>query len=200
MRFFAKLNLICNQANLSYIGHLLSLTQSCEIWYNSGMVILGIDPGYATIGYGVIEKNERGLLRSVDYGIVSTPKDKSITERLLLVREGIQALIERFKPDCVAVEELFFNTNITTGIAVAEARGVILVTAHEMLGKVYEYTPSQVKQAITGSGRADKLQVQYMVQLLLKLPKKPQPDDAADALAIAVAHASTSQRMVSTRT
>jgi len=164
------------------------------------MVILGIDPGYATIGYGVVEKNERGLVQALDYGIISTPKNKPIAERLVLVKEGIQALIERFHPDAVSVEELFFNTNITTGIAVAEARGVILVTAQELVGRVYEYTPSQVKQAITGTGRADKMQVQYMVQLLLKLAKRPQPDDAADALAVAIAHANTNQRLTSTRT
>ena len=164
------------------------------------MVILGIDPGYATIGYGVVEKNERGLVKALDYGIISTPKDKSIAQRLVMIKEGMQALIARYNPQAVAVEELFFNTNITTGIAVAEARGVILLTAQEQVGHVYEYTPSQVKQAITGTGRADKMQVQYMVQLLLKLAKRPQPDDAADALAVAIAHANTNQRLTSTRT
>lgn len=153
------------------------------------MIILGIDPGYATIGYGVIKK-EGAELSAVDYGVIQTPKDESIPVRLAMLDEAMQAVIEKFKPDAISVEELFFNTNITTGIKVAQARGVILLCAIKKCGQLYEYTPLQIKQALTGNGRAEKQQVQYMVKALLHLPKIPKPDDVADALAAAVCHAS----------
>lgn len=157
------------------------------------MIILGIDPGLATMGYGVIEA-VRGDFRVVDYGVVTTPKDIVLPARLLLLEDGVKELIETFKPDNIAIEELFFSKNITTGIPVAEARGVILLTAVKTLGEeVYEYTPNQIKQAITGYGSADKIQMQHMVQALLKLKSVPRPDDAADALAVALCHAATSR-------
>ena len=152
------------------------------------MIILGIDPGYATIGYGVIEKNG-SFLRAVDYGTIQTPKDESIPVRLAMLDEALTKIIRRFKPDAVSVEELFFNTNITTGIKVAQARGVILVCAIKECGRLYEYTPLQITQALTGNGRADKKQMQYMVKAALNLAQEPKPDDAADALAAAICHA-----------
>lgn len=154
------------------------------------MIILGIDPGYATIGYGIIQK-ERGNLTALDYGVITTPPTESLPVRLAMLDEGMTALIRKCKPDAVAIEELFFNTNITTGIKVAEARGVILLAAVRECGNLFEYTPLQVKQALTGQGRAEKKQVQYMVKSLLHLKTEPKPDDAADALAIAVCHANT---------
>ncbi len=155
------------------------------------MVILGIDPGLATMGYGVINA-ERGNFIAVDYGVVTTPKELTLPERLLQLEEGVKELIDTFKPDNIAIEELFFSKNITTGIPVAEARGAILLTAVKVLGReVYEYTPNQIKQAITGYGGADKMQMQHMVQALLRLKSVPRPDDAADALAVALCHAQT---------
>ena len=156
------------------------------------MRILGIDPGYGTMGYGIIER-ERGNLRAIDYGVIQTPPNESLPVRLAMLDEALRKLIEAHKPDAVAVEELFFNTNITTGIKVAEARGVILLCAIRECGNLYEYTPLQVKQALTGMGRAEKKQVQFMVKALLGLKTEPKPDDAADALAVAVCHANTMQ-------
>lgn len=157
------------------------------------MTILGIDPGLATMGYGVIEA-EHGSFRVVDYGVVTTPKECNLPERLCQLEEGVGELIDTYKPASIAIEELFFSKNITTGIPVAEARGVILLTAVKSLGdEVYEYTPNQIKQAITGYGGADKIQMQHMVQALLRLKNVPRPDDAADALAVALCHAQTSR-------
>ena len=157
------------------------------------MIILGIDPGIATLGYGVLLA-EGGRFSAVDYGVVTTPKGTPLPERLEKLEEGVVALFDRFTPDEVAVEELFFTKNITNGIMVAEARGVILLTANKLVGEeVYEYTPNQIKQAITGYGGADKIQMQLMVQALLRLKKVPRPDDAADALAVALCHAHTSR-------
>lgn len=153
------------------------------------MIILGIDPGYATIGYGVIQK-EGAAITPVDYGVIQTPKEESIPVRLAMLDEALTAIIRKFRPDAVSVEELFFNTNITTGIKVAQARGVILLCAIKHCGKLYEYTPLQIKQALTGNGRAEKRQIQYMVKALLKLKDVPKPDDVADALAAAICHAS----------
>lgn len=154
------------------------------------MIILGIDPGYGTIGFGVIEK-ERGNLKAIDYGVIQTPPSETLPVRLAMLDEALSKLIKKYAPDAVAVEELFFNTNITTGIKVAEARGVILLCAIRECGNLFEYTPLQVKQALTGMGRAEKKQVQYMVKSLLGLKTEPKPDDAADALAVAVCHANT---------
>ena len=141
------------------------------------MIILGIDPGLATMGFGVIE-TERGASKVIDYGVVLTPKEETLPVRLAILEEGVQKLAAKFKPDEIALEELFFNNNITTGINVAQARGV---------------TPLQIKQALTGYGRADKHQMQMMVKTFLRLEKIPRPDDAADALAVALTHAQTNR-------
>ncbi len=154
------------------------------------MIILGIDPGYGTIGYGVIEKNGSKIV-PIDYGVIQTPKDEGIAARLAMIYDTLNVLIKKFNPDEIAVEELFFNTNITTGIKVAQARGVILLSAVHACGSLYEYTPLMVKQSLTGNGRADKKQIQYMVKMMLGLKSEPKPDDAADALAIAICHANT---------
>lgn len=154
---------------------------------------MGIDPGLATMGYGVINA-ERGNFSVIDYGVVTTPKENTLPERLLMIEEGVNNLIDAFKPDNIAIEELFFSKNITTGIAVSEARGVILLSAIKKIGgDVYEYTPNQIKQAMTGYGGADKKQMQLMVQMLLRLKAMPRPDDAADALAVALCHGQTSR-------
>ncbi len=152
------------------------------------MVILGIDPGLAIVGWGVIEyKNSK--VKTIGYGSIETPAHIPTEERLLLIYKGLKQLIDMYHPDQMAVEELFFNTNITTGIRVAEARGVILMCAHGLGVKVFEYTPLQVKQSVVGYGRAEKKQVISMVTMLLGLEKPPKPDDTADALAIALCHA-----------
>jgi len=152
------------------------------------MIILGIDPGFAIVGWGVIESN-KGRIRPLAYGAITTPAHTSIESRLYTISQDISAIIEKYKPDEMAIEELFFNTNITTGISVAEARGVILCTAYKCGVKISEYTPLQVKQAVVGYGKAEKNQVIAMVTSLLKLAKAPKPDDTADALAIAICHA-----------
>ena len=157
------------------------------------MTILGIDPGLATLGYGVIEKNERGEFKAVDYGVVLTPKDESLPVRLAILEEGVKKVLEKYRPDEVAMEELFFSKNITTGIAVAHARGVALLTCVKECGKLYEYTPMQIKQALTGYGKADKHQIQSVVTSMLRLRSIPKPDDAADALAIALCHGFSSR-------
>lgn len=157
------------------------------------MIILGIDPGIATLGYGVIEKDERGHCKALDYGVVVTPKQEGLPVRLAMLEEGIHKILEKHHPDEVAMEELFFSKNITTGIAVAHARGVALLTCVKACGRLYEYTPMQIKQALTGYGRADKKQMQSVVASLLRLSEIPKPDDAADALAIALCHASASR-------
>ena len=157
------------------------------------MRILGIDPGLATVGWGVIDV-ERGKPNVVSYGVILTPKDKKLPERLSIIEEDLKAIISKYKPDEIALEELFFNTNITTGINVAQARGVILLTAVKAcVGKLFEYTPLQIKQALTGYGRAEKRQIQEMTKTFLGLSKVPKPDDAADALAVALTHSQTSK-------
>lgn len=152
------------------------------------MIILGIDPGLAIVGWGVIE-SVSGIVRPIAYGAITTPAHTDIEARLLMIQNDLETVINKYKPDEMAVEELFFNTNITTGIAVAEARGVILCTAHKLGVKISEYTPLQVKQAVVGYGKAEKHQVIAMVTSILKLPAPPKPDDTADAVAIAICHA-----------
>lgn len=151
------------------------------------MRILGIDPGLAIVGWGVIE-SAHGNIRPLAYGAITTPAHTDIEARLLMIERNLTDLIEKYQPEEMAVEELFFNTNITTGIAVAEARGVILCTAHKLGVKISEYTPLQVKQAVVGYGKAEKRQVIAMVTSILKLPAPPKPDDTADAVAIAICH------------
>lgn len=152
------------------------------------MRILGIDPGYATIGFGLVE-TDRGQVHMVTYGAITTPAGLPLSKRLYQIFVDMEELIGQLKPDVIAVEELFFNTNITTGIAVAHGRGVILCAAEKSGIPLYEYTPSQVKLAVTGYGKAEKRQVMDMTKRLLKLKAVPRPDDAADALALALCHA-----------
>ncbi|ADB47888.1 crossover junction endodeoxyribonuclease RuvC [Acidaminococcus fermentans] len=149
------------------------------------MLALGIDPGTAICGYGLV-RLERSRLIPVHYGAVFTDKDMLPERRLNKIYEELTDLIDRYHPDFMSVEKLFFNRNVTTAIAVGEARGVILLTAARAGIPVYGYTPIQVKQAITGTGRANKEQVTYMVQKLLHIEEKPKPDDVADALAIGI--------------
>ena len=156
------------------------------------MRILGIDPGYAIVGYGIIE-NDNGKLRPLDYGAVETPAKLSTTERLVMIEKQLTELVSEVKPDEIAIEELFFNTNITTGIKVAQARGVILLSCSKLCDKLFEYTPLQIKSTVTGNGTANKTQVQFMVRSLLRLKETPKPDDAADALAAAICHALSAQ-------
>ena len=152
------------------------------------MRILGIDPGIAIVGVGLIESN-RGSVRMLQYGAVTTEAGLPLATRLVQIENDMTALIAQLKPDEIAVEELFFSKNITTGIAVAHGRGVILCTAERLGVPIFEYTPMQVKQAVAGYGLADKKQVMDMTKRLLKLKAVPKPDDAADALAIAICHA-----------
>lgn len=152
------------------------------------MRILGIDPGYAIVGYGIIEA-ERGKYSLVDYGAVETSSKLETPARLIAIEREVMHVISEFKPDEIAIEELFFNTNITTGIKVAQARGVIVTVCAKMCDRLYEYTPLQIKSTVTGNGTASKQQVEFMVKSLLKLKQPPKPDDAADALAAALCHA-----------
>ena len=152
------------------------------------MRILGIDPGIAIVGFGLIESN-RGSVRMLQYGAVTTEAGLPLATRLVQIENDMTALIAQLKPDEIAVEELFFSKNITTGIAVAHGRGVILCTAERLGVPIFEYTPMQVKQAVAGYGLADKKQVMDMTKRLLKLKAVPKPDDAADAMAIAICHA-----------
>lgn len=152
------------------------------------MRILGIDPGVAIVGFGLIE-SERGAVRMLQYGAVNTSAGLPLATRLVQIEQDLTQLIQQFKPDEIAIEELFFSKNITTGIAVAHGRGVILCTAEKLGAPIYEYTPMQVKQAVVGYGLAEKKQVMDMTRRLLHLNAVPRPDDAADALAIAICHA-----------
>ena len=156
------------------------------------MIVVGFDPGLATLGYGVLEKNGN-ITKMLDYGVVLTPKEENLAVRLTMLEEGVKKIIETFKPDEIAIEELFFAKNVKTAIAVAHARGVVLLTATKYCGKIFEYTPLQIKQALTGYGRADKNQIQQMVKTTLRLKGIPRPDDAADALAVALCHAQTNK-------
>ena len=156
------------------------------------MRILGIDPGYAIVGYGVVDL-DRARFTPVDYGVITTPAKIPIEDRLLSIYNEACALMDKYKPDAMAVEELFFNSNHTTAIPVAEARGIILLAARQRGIKQFEYTPLQVKSAVVGYGRAEKKQVIAMTTSLLGLPKPPKPDDAADALAIAICHGNTGE-------
>ena len=161
------------------------------------MVILGIDPGVATIGFGVL-RAERGKNTLLQYGVITTPAGIPLSQRLVQISEDMEQLIRQFKPDEMAVEELFFSKNITTGIAVAHGRGVILLAAEKLGVPVFEYTPMQVKQAVVGYGAAQKRQVMLMTQRLLGMKEVPKPDDAADALAIAICHSRSATSLMNT--
>ena len=161
------------------------------------MIILGIDPGVATIGFGLVraERNRNQLLR---YGVITTPPGIPLSNRLLQISNDMEELIHAFHPDEMAVEELFFTKNITTGIAVAHGRGVILLAAEKLGVPVFEYTPMQVKQAVVGYGKAEKRQVMLMTQRLLHMKEIPRPDDAADALALAICHSRAATSLLNT--
>ena len=154
------------------------------------MRILGIDPGFATIGFGLVEA-DRGQVHMVTYGAITTPAGLTLSRRLYQIGTDMEDLIGQLKPDVISIEELFFNTNITTGIQVGHARGVILLACAERGIMPEEYTPAQVKQSVVGYGRAEKKQVMEMTRSILRLPRMPRPDDAADALALAICHAHT---------
>ena len=149
------------------------------------MVILGIDPGLAIVGWGVLECC-KGSFRVMGYGSIQTKAGLPVEERITQIYDSMNIIIDKYKPEVMAIEELFWNTNQKTGISVAEARGTIILAAHKKGLKINEYTPLQVKQAVVGYGRAEKKQVIAMVTSILKLPKPPKPDDTADALAIAI--------------
>jgi len=155
------------------------------------MIILGIDPGIATTGYGVIEKTGHKLV-AVAYGAILTPAGMDLPERLLMLSRELQTIMQTHQPESLGIEELFFNTNVKTAMTVGQARGVVLLVAEQNGIKSTGYTPPQVKSAVCGYGKADKIQVQDMVMRLLNLKAKPKPDDVADALAIAICHAHSS--------
>ncbi len=152
------------------------------------MLILGIDPGTAIMGYGLIKKDGHHLL-PLTYSCWRTPADMPMPQRLKLLYESLEMFLQTYSPDVMAVEELFFNRNTTTALTVGQARGAVLLSAAQNNIAVFEYTPLQVKQAVCGYGKADKKQIQYMVKALLSLKECPKPDDTADALAVAICHA-----------
>lgn len=162
------------------------------------MRVLGIDPGFALVGFGIVDQ-EGSKYNIVDYGVISTTKDESFSTRLAIIYKGMCDLIDTYKPDAIALEELFFFKNQKTVIPVAEARGVIVLAGIQKLGEMYEYTPLQIKQALTGNGRAEKKQIQFMVKSILGLDKVPKPDDAADAVAVAITHLQTNSSLVDNR-
>lgn len=151
------------------------------------MRILGIDPGYAIVGFGVLDYDGRNF-SVVNFGAITTPAGVDFDKRLAMIYSDMCLILDEYKPDALAVEKLYFNTNHTTAIDVAQARGVILLSAAQKLVPIYEYTPLQVKSSIAGYGRAEKHQVQEMTRAMLHLKEVPKPDDTADALAIAIAH------------
>jgi crossover junction endodeoxyribonuclease RuvC len=154
-------------------------------------LVLGIDPGTATTGFGLVRERDDGSLEMVEFGIISTPKEEAAHHRLVQLYDEMKKIIKRHKPDSVGVEKLFFQRNISTAIAVGQARGVVMLAIAQAGLDVAEYTPNEVKQAVAGYGSADKKQVQEMVRVLLSMPSIPKPDDAADALAIAITHIHT---------
>ena len=162
------------------------------------MLVLGVDPGTAILGYGLV-RQEGSALRAVDYGVLTTPAGLALAERLCMLYAGLNQLLARHRPDAASVEQLFFTKNVKTALAVGHARGVTLLALANAGLPIHEYTPLQVKQAVLGRGRGDKLQMQTMVRMLLGLPGIPQPDDAADALAIAICHLNLARYLALTR-
>ena len=152
------------------------------------MLILGIDPGLATVGFGFVEHIGSSTFIAGEYGAVLTSSKMKTEDRLAEIFENVQELVKKYRPDAVSIEKLFFNTNEKTAINVAQARGVILLAVRLAGIPIYEYTPLQIKQALTGYGRAEKKQIMYMVKTILKLKSVPKPDDTADALAAAICH------------
>ena len=162
------------------------------------MLILGVDPGIAIVGYGLI-RYENNRFTPVDYGAIETKSTTPTVDRLIQVHEGLYEIVEKYHPDVAAIEELFFQHNQTTIINVAQARGALLMALARHQVPIFEYTPMQVKQAVTGYGRAEKAQIQAMMRMLLGLPAVPKPDDVADALAIAICHANSHKNLQSFR-
>ncbi len=160
------------------------------------MVVLGIDPGYAIVGWGVIEYHN-GRFKVLGYGAITTQADTPFPERLQIIYNDMSYLFEKYKPDAMSMEKLFYNSNQKTVIDVAQARGVITLAAQMYSCDIFEYTPLQVKQSVTGYGRAEKKQVQEMTKNILSLPLIPKPDDTADALAMAICHAHASGSSIS---
>jgi crossover junction endodeoxyribonuclease RuvC len=152
------------------------------------MRILGLDPGTATTGYGVIDVGSDGRLTAVAYGAITTSPDSPMPERLQHIQRDLQGLLDLYQPESAAIEEVFFGRNVTTAITVGQARGVLLLTLANAGLSIGEYSPPKIKEAVTGYGKADKAQVQMMVRNLLDLEETPRPDDAADGLAVAIAH------------
>jgi len=152
------------------------------------MIVLGIDPGTAITGYGVVQDSPDGRLHEICYGVIRTTPKTPFQFRLKKIHEEIASIIKQHKPEVVAVEELFFGKNSSSALSVGQARGVIVLTAIQADMELYEYKPTQVKQAVTGYGHAEKIQIQRMVKVLLGLPEIPKPDDAADGLALAICH------------
>lgn len=163
------------------------------------MIILGIDPGYAIVGYGVINYSGNHF-EVINYGAVTTEASMDFTDRLMTIYDSISDIIVKYSPEYMSVEKLFFNNNSKTAIDVSQARGVILLSARKNNVKVFEYTPLQVKQAVVGYGRAEKRQVMEMTRILLNLSQIPKPDDTADALAVAICHAHSSGSLMNTFT
>ena len=159
------------------------------------MVILGIDPGYAIVGWGGV-RYESNRFKTLDFGAVTTPAGMHFADRLEKIYDGIDFVLSQYKPDALSIEKLFFNTNTTTAIDVAQARGVILLAAEKMQVPVFEYTPLQVKQSVTGYGKAEKSQVMELTRRLLNLEKCPKPDDTADALAMAICHCHSASSLI----
>ncbi len=159
----------------------------------SSSIILGVDPGIADTGFGVIRKTDSGRLACLDYGSIKTKAKTELAERLEIINKELSKIIKRHKPDLVAIEQLFFCKNVKTALVVGQARGVMLLTARQSKIPTVEFTPLQVKQAVSSYGQASKMQVQKMVRLLLNLKEIPRPDDAADALAIAICAGNSSR-------
>ena len=162
------------------------------------MRVMGIDPGLALMGYGVVESNGYRF-RTVDYGVIETEAHTDEPDRLLKLWQGLNELLEKYKPDAVSVEDVFFNKNVKTAISIGQARGVILLAVKNCGIPLYEYTPLQAKQAVAGYGHAEKKQIQFMVKTILGLEEIPKPDDAADALAIAITHINNAGMLMKTR-
>ena len=152
------------------------------------MLVIGVDPGTATTGYGLVQENEDGSLSVVDYGAILTSPDLEMPQRLLELHQRLSEIVLLHRPNSSAVEKLFFQRNVSTAISVGQGRGVVLLAMAQSGLEVYEYTPLEVKQAVVGYGKADKHQVQHMVRAMLNLREIPKPDDAADALAVAICH------------
>ena len=161
---------------------------------NTSRVVIGIDPGTAITGYGIVQEQENGELEWIAHGVVTTPSDWDDPKRLLEIYQKLCEILSTYKPDCCAVEKLFFQKNVKTAISVGQGRGAALIAAAASELPVGEYTPLEVKQAVVGYGSADKQQVQQMVKVLLGLSDIPQPDDAADALAVAICHLHSTRR------